>query len=232
MTSETAQAQAGVGRLGLCAGCAHYPALLEAGRCTPGDACIRAHSGRQIDRFLRQNREQADNYLADIFWERRAIAARYATVDRIFSLKTDPDEVVRRVVASRLPATQLDSMLRDPDREVRLSVAARLPEQLLHRLLDDPDYLIRATVARRLPHGQLSRLLKDPEREVRKIVASRLPSFALHRLADDPEPEVRAIVGERALPELAARLLDAAHDIEANPAAMLMLAQAAEQEAA
>ena len=34
------------------------------------------------------------------------------------------------------------------------------------------------------------------------------------------------------LRELAARLLDAAHDIEANPAAMLMLAQAAEQEAA
>lgn len=34
------------------------------------------------------------------------------------------------------------------------------------------------------------------------------------------------------LRELAARLIDAAHDIEANPAAMLMLAQAAEQEAA
>ena len=34
------------------------------------------------------------------------------------------------------------------------------------------------------------------------------------------------------LRELAARLLDAAHDIEANPAVMLMLAQAAEQEAA
>ena len=34
------------------------------------------------------------------------------------------------------------------------------------------------------------------------------------------------------LRELAARLLDAAHDIEAAPAAMLMLAQAAEQEAA
>ena len=34
------------------------------------------------------------------------------------------------------------------------------------------------------------------------------------------------------LRELAARLLDAAHDIEANPAAMLMLARAAEQEAA
>lgn len=34
------------------------------------------------------------------------------------------------------------------------------------------------------------------------------------------------------LRELAARLLDAAHDIEANPAAKLMEAQAAEQEAA
>ena len=34
------------------------------------------------------------------------------------------------------------------------------------------------------------------------------------------------------LRELAARLLDAAHDIEANPAAMLMEAQATEQEAA
>lgn len=34
------------------------------------------------------------------------------------------------------------------------------------------------------------------------------------------------------LRELAARLLDAAHDIETNPAAMLMLAQAAEEAAA
>ena len=34
------------------------------------------------------------------------------------------------------------------------------------------------------------------------------------------------------LRELATRLVDAAHDIETNPAAMLMLAQAAEQEAA
>ncbi|QKV56249.1 MAG: hypothetical protein HT580_02465 [Dechloromonas sp.] len=34
-----------------------------------GDACIRAHSGRQIDRFLRNNRSEAVNYLDDIFWE-------------------------------------------------------------------------------------------------------------------------------------------------------------------
>jgi hypothetical protein len=39
------------------------------------------------------------------------------------------------------------------------------------------------------------------------VVAARLPAFALHMLADDPEPEVRAVVAERALPGLAATLL-------------------------
>ena len=160
---------------GLCSHCPLAPAFPEAGRCQPGDACVRAHSGRQIDRFFRRNPEHAEDHLDDIFWERRAIAARYAPIDRIFRLRTDSDEVVRRVVASRLPDTQLVAMTGDPDREVRLSVAARLPENELQRLVDDKDYLIRATVARRLPHGQLSRLAHDPEREVRKVVASRLP---------------------------------------------------------
>ncbi len=165
MTSEPGRA--GVGKLGLCSGCANYPDFLNAGRCTPGDACIRAHSGRQIDRFLRQNRDEAEKYLADIFWERRAIAARHAPIDTIFRLKSDPDEVVRRVVATRLPVEQLDNMIGDPDREVRLSVATRLPEPLLIRMVNDDDYLIRATVARRLPHGQLAKLARDSEREVR-----------------------------------------------------------------
>ena len=39
------------------------------------------------------------------------------------------------------------------------------------------------------------------------MVAARLPPFALHLLAKDPEPEVRALVAERALPGLAAALL-------------------------
>ena len=39
------------------------------------------------------------------------------------------------------------------------------------------------------------------------MVAARLPAFALHLLVNDPEPEVRAIVAERALPGLAAKLL-------------------------
>src|SRR5574343_2095570 len=138
MTSEQ-QPRAGVGKLGLCSGCAYFPDYLKGGRCAPGDACIRAHSGRQIDRFLRQNRDEAEKYLADIFWERRAIAARYAAIDTIFRLKSDPDEVVRRVVATRLPVEQLDNMIGDPDREVRLSVATRLPEPLLIRMVNDDD---------------------------------------------------------------------------------------------
>jgi hypothetical protein len=193
--------------LGLCAACSYYPEFPDKQRCMPGDACIRAHSGRQIDRFLRLNPGLAEDYLADLFWERRAIAARYAPVDRIFGLKSDSDEVVRRVVATRLPVDLLSSMVKDPDREVRLSVATRLPEAQLAQLVQDADYLIRATIARRLPHGQLSRLANDPEREVRKVVASRLPTFALHLLAKDSEPEVRALVAERALPELATTLL-------------------------
>ena len=71
MTSEQESPRAGVGKLGLCSGCVYFPDYLNAGRCTPGDACIRTHSGRQIDRFLRQNRDEAEKYLRDIFWERR-----------------------------------------------------------------------------------------------------------------------------------------------------------------
>ncbi len=63
MTSDRKAEQAGVGRLGLCAGCSYFPDYLNSRRCTPGDACIRAHSGRQIDRFLRANPELAHNYL-------------------------------------------------------------------------------------------------------------------------------------------------------------------------
>jgi hypothetical protein len=42
----------GSGPAGLCAGCRHQGDSLPAGRCRPGDACVRAESGRQIDRFF------------------------------------------------------------------------------------------------------------------------------------------------------------------------------------
>lgn len=105
--SDKTRADAGFGKLGLCSGCGYFPDYLNSHRCTPGDACIRAHSGRQIDRFLRTNPEEAELYLADIFWERRAIAARYAPEELISPLQRDSDEVVRRVVASRIPLDQL-----------------------------------------------------------------------------------------------------------------------------
>ena len=103
MTSEKTAADAGICKLGLCSGCRYFPDYLNGNRCTPGDACIRAHSGRQIDRFLRTNPGEAEHFLKDIFWERRAIAARYAPVAAIGPLRSDADEVVRRVVATRLP---------------------------------------------------------------------------------------------------------------------------------
>jgi len=190
-----------------CASCPQRHTVLAAGRCVPGDICLIAHSGRQIDRFLSRNPEYAEACLKDPFWERRAIAVRYVALERVAELAHDTDEVVRRAVAIRLPPQQLSMLCQDPDREVRITVAARLPVEQLERMLDDEDYLVRQHVAERLPHGRLPRLAHDPDREVRKAVARRLPPFALHRMAADAEAEVRRIVAARALPEDAAALL-------------------------
>ena len=179
-----------------CAACPHR-ALLAEGRCEPGDVCLMAHSGRQIDRFLRRNPGFAGDCLRDFFWERRAIAARYAPLEALRRLPRDRDEVVRRVVASRLPVDELDAWLHDEDREVRMTVANRLAPERLNELVGDQDYLVRLTVAKRLPHGQLSRMAHDPEREVRKEVARRLPPFALGLMARDEDAEVRRIAAER-----------------------------------
>jgi hypothetical protein len=192
----------------LCNGCPYAATLLAGGACDPDDVCIRAISGRRIDRFLRAHSELAESYLGDDFWERRAIAARYAPLDAIRALARDSDEVVRRVVASRLSPVEVVALMRDPDREVRITVAHRIEHESLLKMAGDPDYMVRVVVARRLSHGKLPRLSNDPEREVRKIVAARLPAFALARLRADPEPEVRRIVAGRALPQDAALLLE------------------------
>ena len=64
-----------------CSSCRHR-ALLAEGNCLPGDVCVAAHSGRQIDRFLRRNPQEAQDYLQDGFWERRAIAVKQYLVSR------------------------------------------------------------------------------------------------------------------------------------------------------
>jgi hypothetical protein len=189
-----------------CSACPHR-ALLEKGRCQPGDVCVTAQSGRQIDRFLRRNPQFAEDYLNDGFWERRAIAARYAPLEALRSLPRDADEVVRRVVVSRLPKDELGDYLRDPDREVRMTVANRLAPENLAALAGDEDYLVRLQAARRLPHGQLRRMAGDEDREVRKEVARRLPPFALSLMMNDADAEVRRIVAQRCLPDDAAKML-------------------------
>jgi hypothetical protein len=194
-------------RMADCTTCPHRDTLLANGKCVPGDICLIAQSGRQIDRFLRRNREFAEGCLGDFFWERRAIAARYAPLAAVQSMPKDHDEVVRRVVASRLPVDELVDYLHDTDREVRMTVAERIAPERLSALISDLDYLVRLQVAKRLPHGQLPRMAHDPDREVRKEVARKLPSFALRPMARDEDVEVRRIVAARMLPEDAAAML-------------------------
>ena len=72
-----------------CAACPHHLDRLEQGRCKPGDACVQAMSGRQIERFFRENPDLAKDYTGDEFWERRAIAARYISQQRLLDLIND-----------------------------------------------------------------------------------------------------------------------------------------------
>ena len=80
-----------------CSRCNYRDTLLTAGSCKPGDCCVAAESGRQIDRFFRAHPLYAADYTQDSFWERRAIAARYLPPHHLRPLLTDPDEAVRRV---------------------------------------------------------------------------------------------------------------------------------------
>lgn len=139
-----------------CNQCAYRDTLLANEGCKPGDVCILAQSGRQIDRFLKRHPGLAGHYIADEFWERRAIAARYLPTNLLRPLLNDPDEAVRRVLAYRVPLDWLLELRQDSDREVRVTVADRLPETQLELMADDLDYLVRAYVAKRLPKGACS----------------------------------------------------------------------------
>lgn len=197
--------------IGDCRACCFRDTLLVQGLCMPSDTCIAAHSGRQIDRFLRNNPQQAVDYLGDSFWERRAIAVRYAPLESLGPLIHDPDEAVRRAVAYRLPREQLVELIQDPDREVRITVADRLPLDQLERMATDIDYLVRAYVVQRIAPGRLFRFMRDEDRQVRKFVARRLPVESLGLMSNDPEPEVRRLVASRLAGE---DLLDLLHDCD------------------
>jgi len=88
-----------------CSVCPFRETLLPSARCLPGDVCVRAESGRQIDRFLKRNPHFAPDYLDDRFWERRAIAARAAERAPLAAARTlveDPVAEVREIIAQRL----------------------------------------------------------------------------------------------------------------------------------
>ena len=183
--------------IGDCSGCSFRRNLLLTGRCTPGDACVAVGSGRQIDRFFRNNPQLAIQYLSDPFWERRAIAVRYAPQAALPAMVRDIDEAVRRAVAYRLPREQLHLLMQDEDREVRITVADRLPVEQLEQMAADRDYLVRAYVVQRIAPGRLFRFIRDEDRQVRKLVARRLPEISLGLMSQDPEPEIRRIVASR-----------------------------------
>ncbi len=109
-----------------CSLCRFRSKTLLMGRCMPGDTCVSVESGRQIDRFFRVNPGYAEQYLDDVFWERRAIAVRYAPQKALTKLIYDEDEVVRRAVAYRLPQAQLNQLIDDPASEVGMTVADRI----------------------------------------------------------------------------------------------------------
>ena len=192
-----------------CSNCPYYPELPKYQHCIPGDVCVHVESGRQIDRFFKRNPGLADIYLNDSFWERRAIAVRYAAQELLDPLIHDPDEVVRRAVAYRIPIDKLEQLLTDPDREVRITVADRLPINKLELMVEDEDYLVRCYVARRMAAGRLFRMLNDTDSQVRKIVAQRISPSSLGLLMHDSDAEVRKIVAERIDPEHA---ISFAHD--------------------
>ena len=182
---------------GDCASCQYQSTLLVQLQCTPGDACIQVKSGRQIDRFLRNNPSLANQYLDNDFWETRAIAVRYASQNELIKLINDKDEVVRRAVAYRIPNDELVNMISDVDREVRITVADRITPEHLEKMANDSDYLVRVYVTRRLPKGRLFRMVCDVDQQVRTEVARRLPEVSLRLMADDTEMEVRRIIAER-----------------------------------
>jgi len=103
----------------------------------------------------------------------------YATVARRLSegllplLINDPDLMVRREVAQRVPMPALWRMVEDSESEVRRIVAERLPAPLLDALVDDPDLLVRWQAAGRAMGAVLARFAQDPEADVRERAEQR-----------------------------------------------------------
>jgi HEAT repeat protein len=120
-----------------CDGCRHRALHLEQ-RCRPGDRCVRAHSGRQIDRFFRLNPES------------------------LILMAGDKDPLVRRAATSRMPPLDAETMLNDPDWSVRYEAALRVEAPALRRLVDDEDPDIRDIARSRLKSAGVADAKEEP----------------------------------------------------------------------
>lgn len=188
-----------LGRELSCADCAHAP-LAASGGCQPRLACVQDRYARRIDRFFRWNPALAKDYLGHLYFEVRAVAAKYADVFHLPALLADPDATVRWSAVARLPRRFLLRLREDPDREVRIRVAARLDGADLVLMLADSDYYVRQTVARRITPSLLSLMMHDPDAEVRRVVAARIDAEWLMPMAADMDAGVRLVIAERLAP--------------------------------
>ena len=81
----------------------------------------------------------AGAYIDHLYFEVRALAAKYASLFQIVRLMTDREPEVRAMAALRLPLSRVKDMRGDKDRAVRIACALRLEGADLVAMASDED---------------------------------------------------------------------------------------------
>ena len=148
-TDDSEAAEDWTGRQFSCQDCLHQK-LREGGRCVLGRICVRDKRARRIDGFFANNPEYAGDYLDHLYFEVRALAAKYANPFQLARLMKDPEAEVRAVAALKLPLVRVRDMRNDKSSAVRQACALRLEGADLVAMAGDENDQVRLTVARRL----------------------------------------------------------------------------------
>jgi len=129
-----------------------------------------------------------------------------STPEELHEMRNDPDEEVRRLVASHgnTSLETLHEMRNDPDDEVRRGIAwnSNTSSETLHGMRNDLDKKVRRDIAwnRNTSLETLHEMRNDPDDEVRRGIAwhSNTSSETLHEMRNDLEDGVRqGIVNHR-----------------------------------
>jgi hypothetical protein len=174
-----------------CQDCRHLE-MRASGRCMLGRLCVRDARSRELDAFFAADPQQAGAYLGHVYFEVRALAAKYASLFEIVGLLEDREPEVRVMAALRLPLNRIKDLRQDRDRKVRVACALRLDGGDLLAMAEDDDEYVRLTVARRLDPPLLAMLLHDESAEVRLAIADRAPRQIIAQLLCDPDEQVAA----------------------------------------